>query len=68
MLCTNCIKLAFTNVNKNCVRCQGQVIINISVLCEFCSTTNKQCSVCLKKIISVEQRNSKKGCGCGGKK
>lgn len=68
MLCPNCTKLAFLQTNKKCMRCQGGVFTNLSVLCEFCSNTEKLCSVCLKKVISQAERNKGRGCGCGGKK
>jgi hypothetical protein len=67
MLCPNCMKLAMLHSNKICVRCQGQIINNISVLCETCSNKEKQCSVCLKKIIPQAIRNAGRGCGCGHK-
>jgi len=63
MLCTNCSQLAFLHTNKSCVRCHGNVVNNISVLCDLCSATEKQCAVCLKKIIT--QTAAKKGCNCG---
>jgi len=50
------------------MRCQGAVFNNLSVLCEFCSNTEKLCAVCLKKVISQVERNKGRGCGCGGKK
>lgn len=50
MLCTNCSKLAILYCNKKCLRCQSNVLQNISVICEACSKQNKQCSACLKKI------------------
>jgi len=68
MLCPNCTKLAFLQTNKKCMRCQGAVFNNLSVLCEFCSNTEKLCAVCLKKVISQVERNKGRGCGCGGKK
>jgi len=68
MLCSNCLKLAFMSTNKKCVRCQGALFNNISVLCDNCSETHKQCSVCLKKIVSQEERNKNRGCGCSGRK
>ncbi len=70
MLCPNCSKLAILHSTRQCVRCQGTVLNNISVLCESCSTNHKQCSVCLKKVISEAERAAraaKQGCKCGGK-
>ena len=31
MLCPNCSKLAIHHLNKKCIRCQGEVLQNISV-------------------------------------
>lgn len=67
MLCPNCSKLAAAQTNKTCSRCQAAVFTNISVICDACSASNSQCSVCLKKIIPESQRNAKKGCNCGKK-
>ncbi len=66
MLCSNCAKLATAYTNKACVRCQGAVYTNISVLCDKCSTSNNQCQACLKNIVTTEQR-ALKGCN-GGRK
>lgn len=62
MLCSNCSKLLFTNFNKKCIKCQGAVLMNLYVLCDNCSSIQKQCAVCLKSIQSVINR--RKGCGC----
>lgn len=67
MLCSNCVKLAFLKTNKVCISCQGAVFNSISVLCDFCSSTGKKCSVCLKKVISEAERIAKRGCNCGHK-
>lgn len=67
MLCPNCSKLAILHTNKSCVRCQGAVLTNVAVLCDFCSSGSKQCAVCLKKIVSEAERALKRGCNCGGK-
>lgn len=64
MLCINCSKLAFLHTKKKCIRCQGEVLNNISVLCEFCSKSDNVCSVCLKKTNnSFADKLSKSGCG-----
>jgi hypothetical protein len=63
MLCSNCSKLAFLQATKYCARCHGNVTNNISVLCEKCSSTAKQCAVCLKKIIVAVTASRK--CNCG---
>jgi hypothetical protein len=68
MLCSNCVKLAILSTNKKCVRCQGIVYTNLNVLCEQCSTNEKTCSICLKKIVSQAERMKGRGCGCGSKK
>lgn len=63
MICTNCSKLVFlSNTNKKCVKCQTSIHSNLLVLCNNCSIVDKQCGVCLKKILPV---NKYKGCGCG---
>lgn len=67
MLCPSCTKLASLKVNKTCMQCQGAVFNSISVLCDFCSNTDKKCAVCLKHIISEAQLNAKRGCNCGRK-
>jgi len=67
MLCSNCSKLATMVTHKKCVRCQGAVYININVLCDNCSNNEKQCAVCIKKIVTNIQRATTKGCGCGKK-
>lgn len=66
MLCANCTKLNYLHTKKFCIRCHGDVLTNISVLCEFCSSTEKLCAVCLKKVISPAQRINR-NCNCGGK-
>jgi hypothetical protein len=66
MLCSNCTKLVFLHANKSCIRCHGNVVKNISILCEQCSSTGKQCSVCLKKV-TTQAATLKRGCNCGGK-
>ena len=63
---------------KPCHRCQKDVHINLSVICEDCSTKDKVCSACLRKTEDVAQRaklnpakggiNPSGGCGCGKKK
>lgn len=67
MMCFNCSKLSFLNTKKTCIRCQGEVFNNLSVLCEHCSSSERQCSICLKKIISQTDRNKQRGCNCGRK-
>lgn len=65
MLCNNCVKLAYLHTKKKCVRCQGDVFENISVLCNRCSVAEGVCSVCLKKkgLATPNPANYKKG-GC----
>lgn len=65
MMCPSCTKLAFIYLNKQCLRCQGVVNINIAVICENCSFNDKICTICLKKIQNSTQSN--RGCGCGKK-
>jgi hypothetical protein len=70
MFCNNCIKLAYLHTKKKCIRCQGEVLNNIAVLCNRCSSNESVCSVCLKNrgLASPNANNYKKsGCrSCGG--
>jgi len=68
MLCPGCSKLALLNTNRTCISCHGAVYLNLCVLCESCSSTQRKCSICLKKIVSAAERNKGRGCGCGGRK
>lgn len=63
MLCTNCSKLALLYTKKSCIKCQGDVLNNISVLCETCSNVDKVCAVCLKKVQTYLVNKLKNG-GC----
>lgn len=70
MYCLNCSKLVFLPLNKKCIKCQGIVKNNISVLCETCSSQEKICSSCLKKIYQTidnpHMRHILSGCkACG---
>lgn len=65
MMCSSCSRLAFLYTKKICIRCQGEVAVNIAVICEICSIKNKICSVCSKKIQNQPPRTG--GCGCGKK-
>lgn len=68
MLCSACSKLLIKHTQKKCMRCNGEVLNNISCLCDHCSNDSKQCSACLKKVQQQPIKN-KGGCGsCGGKK
>ncbi len=64
MICTNCSNLVFLNTIKPCVKCRGEIINNLSVICNNCSNATKQCAVCLKRILPPKQS---KGCNCGNK-
>jgi hypothetical protein len=68
MICPNCLRLALLTANRKCMRCQGDVFNNLSVICDGCSDKDRQCSVCLKKIVPPANRNKSQGCGCGSKK
>lgn len=64
MFCPNCSKLAILHTKKTCIRCQGEVFNNLSVLCETCSGTEKICSICLKKTQnSLAAKLATAGCG-----
>ena len=68
MLCINCSKLAFVSSPRNCLRCNGTILNNLSVVCDNCSNSERLCSVCLKKMISPAVRNrSRSNCGSCGK-
>ena len=64
MFCPNCLKLAYLHTKKPCLKCQGEVLNTISVLCEFCSNTEKICAVCLKKVNNSATNKFAYG-GCG---
>ena len=71
MLCENCKKLAALPIKKICMKCRGFITINISCICDNCSNSEKVCSVCLKKVFSIQEKNKKhykgscKSCGGG---
>ena len=66
MYCSNCSKLSILYAKKKCFKCQGDVFINISILCEPCSLREKICAACLKKNnVSNKVRN--RGCKSCGK-
>lgn len=68
MLCQSCSNLLFTYTNRKCLRCQGNALTSISVLCETCSNKDKICAVCLKKTEnSTAKKISSGGCRCGKK-
>lgn len=51
MFCDSCSKLSILNTSKKCMKCQGAVNNNISVICNACSEKNQSCSACFKKIL-----------------
>lgn len=64
MLCSNCSKLSILHTKRTCIKCQGEVFNNISVLCDFCSLTDKMCAICLKKMQnSLADKLKNAGCG-----
>lgn len=64
MFCINCSKLVLLYTKKTCIRCQRDIMNNLSVICEFCSNTDKVCSICLKKTNN-SQLDKFKTAGCG---
>lgn len=62
MFCSSCVKLSYLYTKKPCMKCKGDVLNNISVLCETCSNSNKTCSACLKKMETPRPTG---GCNCG---
>jgi hypothetical protein len=67
MLCNACSKLAFLNASRVCMRCKGSILNNLSVVCDNCSTLEKLCSVCLKKLQdpAIKQRSRSNCSSCG---
>lgn len=66
MFCSNCSRLAILFVHRICIRCGLEVLNNLSVLCERCSSSEKVCSICLKKINNSVNHQRNRGCsGCG---
>lgn len=66
MYCSNCSKLSILHTHKKCSRCHGTVTNSISILCEFCSLTEKICAACLKKVNNPDTVR-KRGCASCGK-
>jgi len=64
MLCASCSRLAIMTANRKCMRCQGDIFNNISVICDSCSDKSKQCSICMKNIAP---KNRARSCNCGKK-
>jgi hypothetical protein len=58
MYCAECSKLLVLTSKKKCTRCNSCVYKNISVICEQCSDKTKQCSACLKTLISLKSKKS----------
>lgn len=67
MFCNNCVKLAYLHTKKSCIKCQSDVLNNISVLCAKCSGNEGVCAVCLKKVLSGANSSTKRGCKSCGK-
>lgn len=68
MLCNNCSKLAFNKASRKCVKCNSLINNNIYALCDNCSSTDKMCSVCLKRLNNpVTTKYFKGGCRSCGK-
>jgi len=68
MFCANCSKLSILYTSRICIRCNGIVLDNISVLCEQCSSSEGLCSACLKKINNQLNKLRYRGCNkCGSK-
>lgn len=53
MFCSNCAKLAILHTKKICIKCQGEIFNNLSVLCETCSARDKVCAICVKKTQNL---------------
>lgn len=63
MFCIGCNKLSYQYTNKICMRCQATVTNTISMICDSCSASAKQCSACLKKVQNDVKTNYYGGCG-----
>lgn len=50
MFCPECSKLAVLHTKRVCVRCKGEILNNISCICDKCSKEQNKCSACLKRI------------------
>lgn len=70
MLCDSCNKLAILYTSKTCMKCQGSVTQNISVICDSCSNSNQTCSACLKRLVKKDAplKSQPPGCRSCGKK
>jgi RecJ-like exonuclease len=67
MFCSNCSKLTYVQITKNCLRCNENVDNSISVICDECSTNEASCSSCLKKIKYLDFKTNIIDSGkCGG--
>jgi len=67
MLCNSCAKLALINANRICVRCKGAITNNLAVICDNCSSKEKLCAICLKKMHNDLSRRAPKSCKSCGK-
>jgi len=59
MFCPSCAKLSILVTKRTCIRCKGEILNNISCICENCAKEKKVCSVCLKKL-SIDQNGQNK--------
>lgn len=71
MMCPGCQKLAVLHTVRQCVRCKGTILENLSCICGQCSKDQGVCSVCLKRLsLSSDPTKNhalKSGCrSCGG--
>lgn len=64
MFCVGCTKLSYQYTKKICMRCQATVNNTISMICDTCSATAKQCAACLKKVKNDANVKHYYG-GCG---
>lgn len=70
MFCPQCLKLSILNTKRTCVKCQGNILDNLSCICDKCSKENNICAICLKKInLNVGQNgfSLRRGCSSCGK-
>lgn len=67
MLCNHCEKLAFLPNKRICLRCKGNILNNLAVVCDHCSKSENLCAVCLKKLIEYKNKRVKSNCSSCGK-
>lgn len=67
MLCNHCEKLALLPNKRTCLRCKGDILTNLAVICDHCSKSENLCSICLKRLVDFKiKHRARSNCsGCG---